>query len=94
MGFGKFLFKTGLYIGIFLLGYTVHGCISQDNRYIVRKYTDYPYLVDKKFGDRIPVMQVNGKMQTGNLEYRINGILKDDRLEEYLNFLKKNQGLK
>ena len=91
MGFPASLMRFGFYMGVFALGYSAHGCVSSDPRYDVRRYEKVPYLIDKKLEEKIPITEIAGKMQAGTLDYRVSSILQDDRLQEYLEYLKKEE---
>jgi hypothetical protein len=49
-------------------------------------------LVDKKLSERVEIINEDGKMQLGNLEYRIECLVEDDKLKETLNNLKDKWG--
>lgn len=83
-GFGRVMF----YGGIFIAGYTVSGCVREDPRYDVVRYEEKPFLVDKKLSERVEIKSENGKLQLGDLEYRVECVLEDSRLMECVNSLK------
>jgi len=83
-GFGKAMF----YGGIFVAGYAVSSCVNTDIRYDVTRYDRKPFLVDKKLSERVEIINEDGKMQLGDLEYRIECLVEDDKLKETLNNLK------
>ncbi len=83
-GFGRAIF----YSGIFIAGYSVSGCVREDPRYDVVRYEERPYLVDKKLSEKVEIKKDNGKLQLGDLEYRVECVLEDRRLLECLNTLK------
>jgi hypothetical protein len=89
-GFGKVIF----YSGLFVAGYAIHGCVNDDIRYDVRRYDKNPFLVDKKLGHRVEIVDDNGKTQLGDLEYRVECILENPRLKEALDGLKNKWGRK
>jgi len=89
-GFGKIVF----YSGLFVAGYAVKGCVSEDMRYDIRRYGEKPFLVDKKLGQRVEIVNDNDCVQLGDLEYRVECILENPRLKESLELLKSKWGLK
>lgn len=89
-GFGKVMF----YGGIFVAGYVVSGCVREDQRYDIVRYEEKPFLVDKKLSERIEINRHNEKLQLGDLEYRVEGVLEDDRLMECLSSLKNKWDVK
>jgi hypothetical protein len=89
-GFGKAMF----YGGIFVAGYAVSSYVNKDIRYDVIRYDKKPFLVDKKLSERVEIITEGGKLQLGNLEYRIKCLVEDDKLKETLNNLKNKWGEK
>ncbi len=89
-GFGKAMF----YGGLFVAGYAMHGCVSNDARYDVARYSGKPFLVDKKLSERVEITNKSGKMQLGDLEYRIECLIDDDKLKDTIYSLKRKLGVK
>ncbi len=89
-GFGRVMF----YGGIFIAGYAVSGCVREDPRYDIVRYEEKPFLIDKSLSERVEIKNENGKLQLGDLEYRVECVLEDDRLMECVNSLKKKWSVK
>lgn len=94
MGFFNFLRKTAMYGGLIFVGYAMHGCVSNDSRYSIKRYDKKPFLVDKRMGERIEIFNRNGKMQLGDLEYRLECIIEDNQLKDCIDSLKNKRGIK
>ncbi len=87
MGISKIIANTMLCAGLFVAGYTLHSCNSEDTRYDIRRYHDLPYLVDKKLGRQIQITNRNGFMNLGDLQYRLVTLLNEEGLHDYINSL-------
>ncbi|MDP3917233.1 MAG: hypothetical protein Q8Q42_03010 [Nanoarchaeota archaeon] len=88
MAFFNFLKKVAVYGGFFLVGYAMHGCTNSDERYAVKRYNKDPFLVDKKIGERVEIFNENGKMQLGDLEYRLECLLENSNLRNCISSMK------
>lgn len=94
MGFFESFGRAMFYGGIFVSGYAVSGCIREDPRYDIVRYEEKPFLLDKRLSERVEINNENGKLQLGDLEYRLEGVLDDNRLIDCVNSLKKKWGVK
>tara|TARA_Y100000310_G_scaffold285479_1_gene308957 strand:- start:2900 stop:3184 length:285 start_codon:yes stop_codon:yes gene_type:complete len=89
MGISSGIGKVFFYGGLIVAGYAMHGCVNNDKRYDVRRYDGTPYLIDKRLDERLVITSDGEKMQLGDLEYRVESVLEDDKLREHLNKLKR-----
>ncbi|GEM_PF-1008611 len=92
MTFTDRLGKSFLYMGLIIAGYNLHGCISEDERYTIRRYRDEPFLVDTGLKEKLPILHDNGTLQTGTLDYRLRTLLDHPQLLYHLDTLERQRG--
>jgi hypothetical protein len=80
MGLGKSISSIILGTGIFLTGYSMHGCTHEDQRYEVRRNEDISYLFDKKLSKGIQIVNKDGYMNLGSTLYRFITLMNEDDL--------------
>lgn len=87
MGISKIIAKAMLCTGLFVAGYSLHSCNSEDARYDVRRYNNLPYLVDKKLDRKVQIVDSKGCMNLGDMEYRLFTLLNEEGLRDYVKSL-------
>ena len=88
MGFFRLLGKATFYAGIFVAVHSIHSCIKEDSSYDIRRYAEIPYLLDKKADKIVEIVNENGKLHLGDIEYLIDSGLDKSRIDEYVRSLR------
>jgi len=92
MGFLYKLFKLKLYILAFGAGYLLHGCVSNDLRYRIKRSDGKKYVVDTYNDKRLEINQET--FQVGPPEYRLRGLLEEPNLQQIVEQAQHEQGVK
>ena len=71
-------FKVGTWFLFFLAGYSFCRYVNDDVRYDIERRNGEAYLYDNVVEKVLPIDERN--FQVGNLEYRLEGVLRDRRL--------------
>lgn len=80
MGFFKKLIKLKFYVGLMGVGYLMHSCVYNNQRYRIRYERSTPHLLDT-YKDQSLEIQTD-TFQVGSATYRLQGLLKDCNLEQ------------
>ena len=81
--------KMGLGFLIFVAGYSFCRYVNNDERYTILRKNDAPYLYDRQLGRSLLIDQQ--QFQVGTLEYRLEGVLKDNRLSQLMQKLEREE---
>ncbi|HLC72921.1 MAG TPA: hypothetical protein VJH37_05055 [Candidatus Nanoarchaeia archaeon] len=80
MGLLKKIIKVKFYVGLMGLGYLLHSCISNNQRYRVHYENSRPHLIDT---DQHQSLEIHmDSFQVGSATYRLQGLLQDSNLEK------------
>lgn len=86
MGFFRKVFQFKNYVLVFAAGYLLHRCVAADERYVVKRVADAPYLFDRATKRELPIDA--DSFQVGSAEYRLQGLVTEPNLVQRLQTLK------